>query len=48
MQLVDTCWQATFRNTRYALPQGEADFFATPASKSRRVVFDDSVAPEMA
>jgi len=43
--LIDGRWQPTFRNARYVLPQGEVDFFGTPASASRRVVFDDSVAP---
>ena len=35
-------------NATYALPQGELDFFATPAADSRRMVFDDSVAPVIA
>ncbi|WP_028534363.1 MBL fold metallo-hydrolase [Paludibacterium yongneupense] len=43
--LVDGRWLATFRNARYVLPQGEVDYFGTPASANRRIVFDDSVAP---
>jgi glyoxylase-like metal-dependent hydrolase (beta-lactamase superfamily II) len=44
-RLVDGYWVPTFSNARYVLPQGEVDYFATPASANRRVVFDDSVAP---
>lgn len=44
-RLVDGRWLPTFRKAQYALPQGEVDYFGTPASANRRVVFDDSVAP---
>ncbi|WP_374424334.1 MBL fold metallo-hydrolase [Chromobacterium sp.] len=47
-RLVDGEWRPTFPNATYALPQGELDFFATPAADSRRMVFDDSVAPVIA
>ena len=47
-RLQDGEWRPTFPRARYALPQGELDFFATPAADSRRMVFDDSVAPVIA
>lgn len=47
-RLVDGAWIPTFPNARYAMPQGELDFFATPEADSRRIVFDDSVAPVIA
>jgi len=47
-RLVEGGWLPTFKNARYVMPQDEVDYFATPASISRRVVFDDSVAPVIA
>ncbi len=47
-RLVDGRWVPTFPNARYAMPQGELDFFATPEADKRRMVFDDSVAPVLA
>lgn len=44
-QRVDDLWVPTFPNATYVLPQGELDFFKTPASASRRVVYEDSVLP---
>lgn len=44
-RLVDGRWLPTFKNARYVLPQGEVDYFDTPESANRRIVFDDSVAP---
>lgn len=47
-RLVDGSWLPTFGNARYVMPQGDLDFFATPAADSRRMVYDDSVAPIIA
>jgi len=47
-RLVARQWVPTFNNAKYVMPQGELDFFATPASANRRVVYDDSVAPVIA
>jgi len=43
----DNSWVPTFLNAKYVFPQVEREFFSTPASKSRRVVFEDSVLPVM-
>ena len=42
---IDGCWQPTFPNARYVYSQAEEDFYATPASEPRRMIFDDSVKP---
>lgn len=47
-RLVDGRWLPTFDNARYVMPQGDLDFFATPTGDSRRMVYDDSVAPIIA
>jgi glyoxylase-like metal-dependent hydrolase (beta-lactamase superfamily II) len=41
-------WVPTFPNARYVMPQGDLDYYATPASENRRMVFEDSVAPVLA
>lgn len=38
-------WVPTFPNAKYVVSQVECDFFATPASESRRMIFEDSVLP---
>jgi glyoxylase-like metal-dependent hydrolase (beta-lactamase superfamily II) len=38
-------WIPTFPNARYVYARSEEDFYSTPASKSRRMVFEDSVLP---
>lgn len=47
-RLIKDQWTPTFPKALYALPQGDLDFFATPEADSRRMVFDDSVAPVIA
>ncbi|MBV8047393.1 MAG: MBL fold metallo-hydrolase [Paludibacterium sp.] len=47
-RLVDGQWLPTFPNARYVMPQGDLDFFASPAGEGRRMVYDDSVAPVIA
>ena len=47
-RLVDGRWVPTFPNAKYVMPQGDLDFYATPDADSRRMVFDDSVAPTLA
>ncbi|TDR80686.1 MBL fold metallo-hydrolase [Paludibacterium purpuratum] len=47
-RMVDGQWVPTFPNAKYVMPQGDVDFYATPAADSRRMVFDDSVAPVIA
>jgi glyoxylase-like metal-dependent hydrolase (beta-lactamase superfamily II) len=42
---IDNRWEPTFPNAKYVFPRVELDFFSTPASESRRVVFEDSVLP---
>jgi len=42
---IDGRWAPTFPNAKYVFPQVEVDFFSTPGSESRRVVFEDSVLP---
>ncbi len=42
---IDDRWVPTFPNAKYVFPQAERDFFSTPASESRSVVFEDSVLP---
>jgi glyoxylase-like metal-dependent hydrolase (beta-lactamase superfamily II) len=42
---IDNRWAPTFPNAKYVFPQSERDFFSTPASESRRVLFEDSVLP---
>lgn len=42
---IDGRWQPTFPNARYVYSQAEEDFYATPASEPRRMIFDDSVKP---
>ncbi|WP_354682588.1 MBL fold metallo-hydrolase [Cupriavidus necator] len=44
-RLVDGRWVPTFPNAKYVMSQGDLDFYATPAADSRRMVFEDSVAP---
>lgn len=47
-RFIDGRWLPTFSNACYVMPQGDLDFFATPAGDSRRMVYDDSVAPVIA
>ncbi len=42
---VDNRWAPTFPKANYVFPQAERDFFATPASEGRRILFEDSVLP---
>lgn len=43
--LDDGRWKPTFPNARYVFAKREGDFYTTPASESRRMVFADSVKP---
>lgn len=38
-------WVPTFPNAKYVVSQVECDFFSTPASESRRMIFEDSLQP---
>lgn len=44
-QYVDGRWRPTFPNARYVYPKAEREFYETPESENRRMIFDDSVAP---
>ncbi|MCP1576595.1 MBL fold metallo-hydrolase [Herbaspirillum rubrisubalbicans] len=44
-RLLNDLWLPTFPNAKYVMPQGDLDFYATPAAESRRMVFEDSIAP---
>jgi glyoxylase-like metal-dependent hydrolase (beta-lactamase superfamily II) len=44
-RLVDGRWLPTFPNARYVYPKTEREFYETPQAESRRMIFDDSVAP---
>ncbi|HME42314.1 MAG TPA: MBL fold metallo-hydrolase [Syntrophorhabdales bacterium] len=42
---IDNYWVPTFPKAKYVFPQAERDFYSTPASESRRILFEDSVLP---
>jgi len=44
-QLIDGCWVPTFPNAKYVFPKAEMDFYSTPESENRRVIFEDSIIP---
>jgi glyoxylase-like metal-dependent hydrolase (beta-lactamase superfamily II) len=44
-RLIDGQWRPTFPNAQYVYPKAEREFYETPQSESRRMIFDDSVAP---
>jgi glyoxylase-like metal-dependent hydrolase (beta-lactamase superfamily II) len=42
---IDNRWVPTFPNAKYVFSKAESDYFSTPGSESRRIVFEDSVLP---
>ena len=44
-RLVDNHWVPTFPKAKYVFPQAERDFYSTPASVNRRILFEDGVLP---